>query len=145
MRIWTIHPMYLDSKGLLALWRESLLAKNVLLGLTKGYKNHPQLIRFKNTKEPIKSINTYLYYIYLESLERNYSFDKSKINQIDKNIKIKVTSEQIDYEFQHLLKKLKLRNKKKYEFLEKTKSIKTNPIFIRKKGKIEKWEKLVKK
>jgi hypothetical protein len=30
MRIWSLHPKYLDSKGLVALWRESLLAKNVL-------------------------------------------------------------------------------------------------------------------
>lgn len=143
MRIWTIHPMYLDSKGLVALWRESLLAKNVLLDLTKGYKNHPQLIRFKNTKKPIISINTYLYYVHLESLKRNYSFDQSKIGEIDKSIKIKVTSEQINYEFKHLLKKLKFRDKKKYEFLRDFEDIKTNPVFTNKKGPVEKWEKVI--
>jgi len=30
MRLWTIHPKYLDRQGLLALWREALLAQKVL-------------------------------------------------------------------------------------------------------------------
>lgn len=57
MRLWSIHPQYLDAKGLLALWREALLAKHVLEGSTKGYKNHPQLIRFKETDNPIGFIS----------------------------------------------------------------------------------------
>lgn len=48
MRIWSLHPKYLDTKGLVALWRETLLAQHVLSGKTKRYKNHPQLARFKN-------------------------------------------------------------------------------------------------
>jgi hypothetical protein len=40
MRKWSIHPQYLDTKGLEALWREALLAKNVLEVKTKGYRNH---------------------------------------------------------------------------------------------------------
>jgi Pyrimidine dimer DNA glycosylase (EC 3.2.2.17)/DNA-(apurinic or apyrimidinic site) lyase (EC 4.2.99.18) len=66
MRLWSLHPKYLDKLGLLGLWRESLLAQKVLLGKTKGYKNHPQLIRFKKTNDPVLYIGTYLYYIYLE-------------------------------------------------------------------------------
>ncbi len=56
MRLWSIHPMYLDSKGLVALWREALLAQNVLLEKTKGYKNHPQLIRFRASKNALGAI-----------------------------------------------------------------------------------------
>jgi hypothetical protein len=41
MRLWSIHPEYLDAKGLVALWREALLAQNVLQCNTKGYKKHP--------------------------------------------------------------------------------------------------------
>jgi Pyrimidine dimer DNA glycosylase (EC 3.2.2.17)/DNA-(apurinic or apyrimidinic site) lyase (EC 4.2.99.18) len=52
MRLWSIHPKYLDVQGLLGLWREGLLAQKVLLGETKGYRNHPQLIRFKRTSDP---------------------------------------------------------------------------------------------
>ena len=52
MRIWSLHPKYLDTKGLVALWRETLLAKHVLEGKTKGYRNHPQLDRFKKAQNP---------------------------------------------------------------------------------------------
>ncbi|HKX52383.1 MAG TPA: pyrimidine dimer DNA glycosylase/endonuclease V [Nitrosospira sp.] len=37
MRLWTLHPRYLDTKGLVAAWREALLAQKVLSGLTSGY------------------------------------------------------------------------------------------------------------
>ncbi|MBU0535398.1 MAG: pyrimidine dimer DNA glycosylase/endonuclease V, partial [Nanoarchaeota archaeon] len=75
MRLWSIHPKYLDSKGLVALWREALLARKVLQGKTKGYKSHPQLIRFREFPEPIKAINTYLYQVWKESCKRGYCFD----------------------------------------------------------------------
>lgn len=47
MRIWSLHPQYLDRQGLTAGWREGLLAQKVLTGTTKGYRNHPQLRRFR--------------------------------------------------------------------------------------------------
>ena len=102
MRIWSLHPGYLDAKGLVALWRETLLAKNVLEGKTKGYKNHPQLIRFKNTIQPLNALN----------FERN-----------------------------HLLKKLKLRNQKVYNKLRLLDDFETHPLFHLIKGEIESWEK----
>ncbi len=80
MRIWSLHPKYLDTKGLVALWRETLLAKNVLEGNTKGYKNHPQLKRFKNSEYPVQVINQYLSAVYLESLTRGYHFNIAKFN-----------------------------------------------------------------
>jgi hypothetical protein len=143
MRIWSIHPKYLDSKGLVALWRETLLAKNVLLGITEGYKNHPQLLRFKETKDPISSINTYLYYIYLESLKRGYSFNKSKFCNHNEKIKMKVTDKQLNYEFEHLLKKLKIRNIEKYKEIKKEANLIAHPIFEIKSGEIEQWEKTI--
>ena len=109
MRLWSIHPKYLDAKGLVALWREALLAKNVLLNKTKGYKNHPQLIRFKNHPLPILSINYYLNEIFLESKKREYKFNIDKIEQVKSVKQISVTSGQIKFEFEHLLKKLKQR------------------------------------
>ena len=77
MRIWSIHPQYLDSKGLVALWRESLLAKHVLEGKTKGYKNHPQLNRFKKAENPLHLMNEYLSFVYQESLRRGYNFERN--------------------------------------------------------------------
>jgi hypothetical protein len=79
MRLWSIHPQYLDSKGLIALWREGLLAKKVLEGKTKEYKNHPQLERFKNFKNPILAINSYLFYVLKETKLRNYKFNEKKL------------------------------------------------------------------
>ena len=139
MRLWSIHPKYLDSKGLVALWRETLLAKKVLQGETKGYKNHPQLKRFKDL--PIKFINTYIYFIWKESCSRGYCFDKRNLTRPRTKDTISVTKGQLEYEFKHLKKKLKTRHPERYRLLLKEKSIKANPLFRVKKGPIEPWEK----
>jgi hypothetical protein len=141
MRLWSLHPKYLDKLGLLGLWREGLLAQKVLLGKTKGYKNHPQLIRFKRTDDPILYIGTYLYYVYLEGKKRGYNFNKDKIIKYDLHLKMQVTIGQINFEFQHLLEKLKVRDNKKYEEIKNEKIIEPNPIFYIIDGGIEEWEK----
>jgi len=142
MRLWSIHPKYLDTKGLVAVWREALLAQKVLEGKTKGYINHPQLERFKKTGNPILYIGTYLHHIYLEGVRRNYKFDHTKIREYNTKIpKISVTRGQIDYEFNHLLKKLSKRNKTLYLKLKKTKTIRAHPIFYITQGPVEEWEK----
>jgi len=115
MRIWSIHPKYLDAKGLVALWRETLLAQKVLKGETKGYKYHPQLIRFKQHRNPVGAIATYLTYIYNEAKERGYNFDQSKIDKLRIRNKLLVTSDQLFYELKHLKKKLKLRDPFSYK------------------------------
>lgn len=111
MRIWSLHPKYLDTKGLLSLWRETLLAKKVLEDNTKGYKKHPQLNRFKASKEQINAINFYLKSVWLVADKRNYNFDKSKFVELIHIEKINVTTEQLNFEKNHLLRKLKLRDK----------------------------------
>ena len=140
MRIWSIHPSYLDSKGLVALWREALLAKNVLEGKTKGYKNHPQLIRFKASEYPVNSINQYLKNVFKEAERRKYNFDGTKINWELTASKIDVTQGQIDYEIQHLLNKLKVRDIIKYTEIETKKSYDCHPSFEIIEGGIEEWE-----
>ena len=144
MRLWSLNPKYLDSKGLLAVWREGLLAKKVLEGKTKGYKNHPQLTRFRNYEEPLSAINSYLYYIFLESQHRGYSFDKSKISCIKLRDIITITKGQLKYELEHLLKKLKMRDEEKFNEIKKLNldKIETNPIFRIVEGRIEDWEKV---
>src|SRR5678815_1718275 len=79
MRLWSLHPKYLDAPGLVALWREALLARAVLRGETSGYKHHPQLDRFKTHAQPRSAINSYLAGVYAEALARGYSFDATKI------------------------------------------------------------------
>jgi hypothetical protein len=141
MRLWSIHPQYLDRIGLIALWRETLLAKKVLLGETKGYKNHPQLKRFKTSDHPVLTINTYLFYIYEEAKNRNYNFNFSKVGEVDLTIKIIITDKQLQYEFKHLLNKLEIRDQEKFKEI-KNLRIEAHPIFIIVKGKIEDWERV---
>src|SRR5262249_31313629 len=43
MRLWSLHPSLLDARGLVALWRETLLAQKKLEGKTNGYIHNPQL------------------------------------------------------------------------------------------------------
>jgi hypothetical protein len=142
MRIWSIHPKYLDAKGLVALWRETLLAKNVLEEKTKGYKNHPQLIRFKNSDNPLPCINQYLAAVYQESLTRGYHFNKDKFNDYHEPGTLTVTRTQIEYETKHLLKKLKTRDIERYHRLLKETNIEPHPLFKIIDGEIEEWEKV---
>lgn len=140
MRIWSIHPQYLDGKGLLALWREVLLAKKVLEGKTKGYRNHPQLDRFKKHKKPIDYINQYLMIVYEESVKRGYKFNIGKVGGDFTTTKLTVTDGQLDYERTHLLRKLKIRDLERYEKLTLQTKFDPHPLFKVVKGDIEKWE-----
>ncbi|NNL78323.1 MAG: DNA lyase [Desulfobacterales bacterium] len=140
MRLWSIHPGYLDVKGLVALWREGLLAQNVLQGNTKGYKNHPQLTRFKNTDNPVGAIASYLKCIVEEADNRGYKFDRSKIINEKFNRKLSVTSGQLEYEFTHLIGKLKIRDPALYSQLTKVKRIEPHPAFSKINGDVENWE-----
>ncbi len=140
MRIWSLHPKYLDAKGLVALWRETLLAKNVLLGNTKGYKNHPQLIRFKSAVKPVNAINQYLEAVYEESLRRGYNFNKDKIDRPFSHSKIPVSKGQMQYEKNHLLKKLEIRDQEKYDQLLQQTEMEAHPLFIVVEGETEEWE-----
>jgi len=142
MRLWSIHPCYLDTKGLVALWREGLLAQKVLQGKTKGYKNHPQLTRFKNTTNPVGSVASYLRYIVNEASNRGYNFNRSKIINKKSHGKIQVTKGQLDYEFRHLLGKLKKRDPELYIRLNTIKKIEHHPMFNEVNGDVEDWERI---
>ncbi len=140
MRIWSIHPKYLDAKGLVALWRETLLAKNVLEGKTKGYTNHPQLNRFKKLELPLDGIHHYLMEVHQEATRRNYNFNPDKFNSNFKLTTIDVTSGQVEYERIHLLNKLKVRDIQKYERFKNIISFDIHPMFNIIEGDIEEWE-----
>jgi len=131
--------------GLVAVWREGLLVKQVLEGKTKGYRNHPQLLRFKGYENPVDLIDAYLFQIYLEAKRRGYSFDYSKIRGVKLQGALAVTRGQLEYEFVHLLKKLELRDKKRLEELKglNPKTIEPNPVFRAVVGEVEEWEKQV--
>ena len=141
MRLWSLHPEYLDPKGLVAVWREGLLAKTVLGGKTKGYTNHPQLLRFKNYNNPIKAIDSYLFWIYKEAQKRGYHFNAEKINEELLIAIIPVTTGQLEYEFDHLLKKVYSRNLNFYDrLLDDKNKIICHPVFYCVEGDVEQWE-----
>ncbi|TRX66551.1 pyrimidine dimer DNA glycosylase/endonuclease V [Carboxylicivirga sp. M1479] len=142
MRLWSLHPKYLDAKGLVALWRETLLAKNVLEGKTKAYRNHPQLKRFKKTDSPLDAINFYLQVIWEEATDRDYKFDKSKFVGIETTPVIPVTNGQVAFEVNHLLNKLKVRDTDKYNEHRFVVNYDVHPLFALLQGDIEAWEKI---
>jgi hypothetical protein len=126
MRIWSLHPKYLDAKGIVALWRETLLAQKVLQGLTKGYTKHPQLNRFKlsstssSSVDSVHLVSAYLSHIHTEATERGYSFNNELIvkqEALPNDYKMDVTKGQVIYEMKHLLTKLKTRDPKKFNRL----------------------------
>lgn len=141
MRLWTLHPKFLDTKGLVALWRESLLAQAVIRGETKGYKHHPQLIRFYAHATPRHAINGYLAEIHAESLRRGYKFDKSKIGpNLSSLAPIIATTGQLEYEWSHLLHKLEGRSPEVYSKVSNLKP-RAHPLFNVVPGPIADWEK----
>lgn len=140
MRLWSLHPKYLDAKGIVALWREALLAKHVLEGRTKGYTRHPQLTRFREAVDPIGAINFYLSLVLEEADRRGYRFDASKIGAVKNDSQMQVPCGQLDYEFAHLLRKLEVRDPVRFEALRALSTPELAPLFILCEGGIEPWE-----
>lgn len=141
MRLWTLHPKYLDAKGLVALWREALLAQKVLQGKTKGYRNHSQLLRFKDTADPAAALAAYLVAVHQEALRRGYHFDASKIAAERFAGTMVETSGQLLYEWEHLKRKLQQRTPELYTQHLKTESPAAHPLFQIIAGEIRDWEK----
>jgi hypothetical protein len=141
VRLWSLHPCYLDSKGLVALWREGLLALAVLKGNTKGYQNHPQLKRFQLARDPLNAMKRYLWPVFEESKARGYRFDSGKLGRIGRCATLKVTRGQLKYELEHLKAKLKERDPKRYEAILNVRTPKPHPLFEIVGGPAEEWEK----
>jgi hypothetical protein len=143
MRLWTLHPQHLDAKGLVALWREALLAQKVLQGRTKGYKHHPQLRRFLQTTNPPAALAAYLAEVHAEATRRGYNFDAGKIGKRRLRQKISETRGQLRYEWRHLKRKLKARDPARYREALKLGNPTSNPQFRIVAGKVRDWEKVI--
>lgn len=145
MRLWSLHPRYLDAKGLVALWREALLAQKVLQAKTQGYRHHPQLIRFKSHPRPLAAIACYLMAVWQEAQRRSYRFNKGKIAAPGirgDTQQITVTQGQLDFERDWLLSKLKKRDPERYHELSAVKRLASHPIFKAVRGPVAEWEKI---
>lgn len=140
MRIWSLHPALLDAQGLVALWRETLLAQAVLSGKTKGYRNHPQLARFKERKDPAAAVAAYLVGVEREAASRGYSFDASKIGPVRARAKIAVSAGQAAYEWEHLKRKLRQRDPAKLATLAGLFEPPLHPLFRLVPGPVADWE-----
>ena len=140
MRLWSIHPRYLDSQGLTALWREALLARAVLRGLTRGYRHHPQLLRFRAHPAPRAAISTYLRCIHEEAGRRGYAFDGRKIGARRTTVLIPVNAGQLAHEWRHLMRKLARRSpglKRQWRPIARPQ---VHPLMRRRGGPVEHWE-----
>jgi len=143
MRLWTIHPKYLDARGLVALWREALLAQKVLRGATRGYRHHPQLLRFAGQPDPSAALAAYLKAVHDEAVERDYKFDTRKIGRRKYRGKIKETRGQLLYEWRHLKRKLKQRDPERLRGFAAVKIPVSHPLFKIVSGKVRDWEKVM--
>ncbi len=140
MRLWTIHPRYLDAQGLVALWREALLAREVLRGRTVGYRQHPQLTRFRECASPRSAINHYLMPVYAESQVRGYSFDRTKLGRVTAPQRMVATEGQLRYEWGWLLDKLRRRSHAVYRRHFKVATPTAHPLFDVVPGPVAQWE-----
>jgi hypothetical protein len=142
MRIWSLHPRYLDQKGLTAVWRESLLAQKVLCGETRGYRSHPQLLRFRQQPDPLGAIGAYLQAVQAEATRRGYHFQEAKILQPGQVNKIDVPLGQVQYEWEHLKKKLAQRDPARLEKIQAEGDPELHPLFLQVPGGVAEWEKV---
>ncbi|MGH9443239.1 MAG: pyrimidine dimer DNA glycosylase/endonuclease V [Thermoanaerobaculia bacterium] len=142
MRLWTLHPRHLDPAGLVAVWREGLLAQAVLLGRTRGYTRHPQLERFRAAPDPVAAIAAYLRGIHEEAAARGYRFDASRVAKAPPPPRrIAETRGQLEYEWMHLRRKLRARNPR---WLARTRGAapEAHPLFRLTAGRVRGWERV---
>lgn len=140
MRLWSLHPRYLDAKGLVACWREGLLARKVLEGNTRGYRNHPQLQRFRVGGDAIRLIDTYLHALVDEAEARGYNFDRTKLGPALPGVVLDLTDGQLVYELQHLRAKLAVRDFGRLQQIADLKLPQPHPLFRVVPGDVENWE-----
>lgn len=142
MRIWSLHPRFLDGKGLVACWRETLLAQAVLAGRTRGYTRHPQLVRFREQGDPIAAIGAYLTALADEADARSYRFDRSRIDRPGHEAgALTVTSGQLAYEWGHLQTKLEQRSPE-VALRWREADPAPHPLFRVVPGDVESWERI---
>lgn len=140
MRLWSLHPKYLDAPGLVALWREALLAQAVLRCETKGYRSHPQLHRFRDESTPVRFITTYLQHVHFEAVIRGCRFDGSESPPDRASTQIEVPTGQLEFEWLHLAEKLRKWNPECYAIQRATVLPVLHPLFRVVPGEVTPWE-----
>lgn len=148
MRIWFIHPIYYDKKGLLAQWNEGLLLRNIIYGSKHkitiekeknkkkeevkstrqpGWINHPfskRVLRYKKNLQK-KIINTYLNNLRLYGVEvHGIKFNEEYLDKkfIDNKIKVPILIEQVRQDHKDALDKMLVRDINVYNKIKAIKS-----------------------
>ena len=139
MKLWTFHPRYLDTCGLTGLWREAIMAQNILIKLMQGklvgYTNHPELNKIRNIGESIfweGAIRVYLDEIYKESVLRKHSFNQYKIRASRGfllNVEIWLSEEQLRQEEETIKERMAVRSPGRYQEV-KDLQFEPHPLFI---------------
>jgi hypothetical protein len=142
VRLWSLHPSLLDAKGLVACWREGLLARKVLQELTRGYRSHPQLLRFRACADPVAAVDSYLAAVWEEALARGYRFDRRKFSAASPACRIAVTEGQLTYELELLRAKIRQRQPTWIGRLEGVDCALAHPMMDVVPGPVEPWERL---
>lgn len=137
MRLWSIHPDLLDRAALVAGWREGLLAQKVLRGLTEGYRNHPQLERFRTLPDPVAGVATWLHGLADAADARGYNFDRTRVVVPAGAERLDLTDGQLDLEWQHLLAKVTARDP---AWLSRLEAPRPHPMFTLVPGPVADWE-----
>lgn len=140
MRLWSLDPAQLDRAALVSGWREGLLAQAVLLGRTKGYTRHPQLVRFRELGDPAVGVATWLLGLAEEADRRGYRFDRSRVvPEPDDTLRMTVTDGQLQLEWRHLLAKCEHRSPDWAADL-MAGAPRAHPIFDVVRGPVADWE-----
>ena len=137
MRLWSLHPRLLDTRGIVAVWREGLLARKGLEGKTRGYRNHPQLSRFRCSPDAVGAVDAYLMHVYREACQRGYGFQVNKIGEPWKG-RLDVTTGQLAYEMNWLKNKVASREPDWLRMLQGEPD--AHPLFNVVEGDVESWE-----
>ena len=119
-----------------------MLAQKVLAGLTKGYRHHPQLIRFQSQTDSLAAIATFLLGLADEAQNRGYNFDSSKISRLRFTGQMDETNGQLLYEWTHLKTKLKVRAPHLSRQFRDIKIPEPHPLFRIVPGDVCHWEKM---
>lgn len=139
MRLWSLDPSLLDRAALVAGWREGLLAQKVLRGGTRGYRQHPQLDRFRAADDPQAAIAAWLTGLFDEATRRGYRFNGTKISApACAPGTIEVTDGQLALEWRHLEAKVVARAP---EWLPRLATgPRAHPLFVVVPGGVAEWE-----
>jgi Pyrimidine dimer DNA glycosylase len=140
LRLWSVHPKHLDARGLVAVWREGLLAQAVLRGRTRGYRRHPQLDRFRRCASPVGAIAEYLRGVRAEAVRRGYRFDGTRIARGRAGARLPVSRGQLAYEWAHLIQKLGRRDRRWLKSLGAVRRPQAHPLFRVVAGGVAVWE-----